>query len=268
MGDTSARLRLRERLYLLDYAILALAFASLLVFLLDLTSTLPREEALALRVVDLALVAVYAVIFVVKWSIAPVPSVWVRRHALLALGMLPLTIPLLVPERYFIVVQVFILFLRVGKALDRAFGAHILGGLVERYRYMLVEELTDPLLLRLAAVLEDAVVGRDYAAAMGRRLDERRELVEAAVARAIAASPKLSRLSRFGPVQSFIDETTHEIVDAAHAALTGPELNVLIRESLQEAFAELKQNIAEKKWQRRGVGVKDVAMGVIGTSAP
>lgn len=260
---TARRFTLRAKLHLVDYTILGLAAASLGVFLLHVGSALTGIEAAALMYVDIALIALYGALFCVKWTLAPEPARWFRTHAFWLLGMLPLTQPVLVPERYYIVVQVLVLVLRTGKALDRAFGAHILSGLFDRYRWMVVEELTEPLLMRLAVLLEESLTSRDYAAAIGKRLDERRDLVESAVARAIAASPKLTLVSRFGPAQRLIDDTTREVVDAAHAALTGPEINALIREGLHDAFTELKQGIAERKWQRKGVGVTEVARSVI-----
>jgi hypothetical protein len=260
---TGRRLQLREQLHLVDYAILFLAFLSLLVFVLDRTDKLTGGDITTLRTIDLVLVALYGAAFAFKWIVAERRLRWLRRNALNALGAFPLTFPLFFPEKYFIVVQVIIVILRTGEALDRAFGARVLRGLFDRYQYMVVEELTDPLLMRLAIVLEDAVTSRDYAAAIGKRLDERRDLVEAAVKRAIHASPKLSRISEFGPVSNWIDETTEEMVDALHAALTGPELNTIIREGLQDAFAELKQGIAEKKWRERGVGVAEVGRGLV-----
>lgn len=261
-----SRLALRANLHLVDYVILGLAFLSLLVFLLDRTPGLPASEERLLRVADLGLVVLYGGAFLTKWVLAERPLRWLRSNAVNALGALPITLNVLsfvVAERYFVVVQVVIVVLRFGEALDRAFGARVLQGLFERYRSMLVEELSQPLLMRLAIVLEEAVVSRDYAAAIGKRLDERRDLIEAAVGRAIAASPKLSRVSRFGPVERWIDETTQEIVDAAHAALTGPEINTLIREGLRDAFGELRGGIAARKWQGKGVGVTDVARGVV-----
>lgn len=261
-----SRLVLRENLHLVDYAILGLAFTSFLVFLLDRTA-LPAEEVAALRWVDIGLVALYGGAFGTKWVLADDPVRWLRRNALNALGVLPLTVNLFEPviaDRYYIVVQFVIVVLRAGEALDRAFGARVLHGLFERYRSMVVEELTDPLLMRLAIALEESVVGRDYAAAIGRRVEERRDLMRAAVARGIQASPKLTRLYAFGPVQRKVDETTEELVDALAAALTSPEVNQLIREGLQDAFAELKDNIRERKWQEKGVGVSDVAAGVVG----
>lgn len=258
-----AKLRLRDNLYLVDYGILGLALTSVVVFLLyQADDKLTGVEFTALRWVDVALVTLYAAAFATKWLIAEQPLRWLRKNALNVIGVLPLTVPLFLPERYFLVVQLVIVILRAGEALDRAFGARVLRGLFDRYQYMLVEELTEPILMRLAVVLEDTVTSRDYANAMGKKLDERRDLVEAAVQRAIAASPKLSRLSQFGPVDRYIKETTEELVDAAHAALTGPEVNTIIRESLQEAFSELKDGIRQRKWTGKGVGVGDLARAV------
>jgi len=213
--------------------------------------------------VDVGIAVAYASAFVVKWVLADSWWRWIKRNWWYAFGAFPVTFPFLVPDRFFVIVQVIVVILRTGEALDRAFGAHVLRGLFARYQYMLVEELTDPLLMRLAIVLEDAVTSRDYAAAIGKRLDERRDLVEAAAKRAILASPKLQRLNSFGPVERWIDETTGELVDAAAAALTGPEINEIIRLGLADAFAELKQGIAEKKWRGKGVGMADVARGVV-----
>lgn len=261
------RLALRDNLHLVDYGILGLAFTSLLLFVVDRTGALPGEERRILAIVDLVLVALYGGAFATKWVLADDPARWLRRNAIHALGVLPLTVnvfPFLIADRYYVAVQIIVVVLRAGEALDRAFGARVLQGLFERYRSMVVEELTDPLLMRLAIVLEEAVVGRDYAAAIGRRLDERRDLVRAAVLRGIEASPKLSKLYAIGPVQRKVDETTEELVDALAMALTSPEVNQLIREGLQDAFAELKQNIADQKWREKGVGVKDLARGVMG----
>lgn len=259
----AARLRLRDNLYFVDIAILILAFTSLMVFLLDRTNALPADEQNGLRVVDLVLVGLYGAAFLFKVMVVEAPARWLRRYWIYALGVFPLTIPILVPTRFFIVVQVIILILRTGEAIDRAFGARVLRGLFERYRYMLIEELTDPLLMRLAIVLEDSMVNRDYAAAIGKRLDERRDLIEKAVDRAIASSPKLQRITSFGVVDRWVDETREEMVDALTAMLTGPELNQIIREGLQDAFGELKSGIAARKWQSKGVGLRDVATAVV-----
>ena len=261
MDPARSRLVLRGHLHPLDWTLIVLACASVLLFLAHRLGSLAGLDQGMVRTVDYVMSGAYAVVFVAKWIMAREHTVWLRRHIALAPGILPLTVSIL-PDPWFFIGQLSVLGMRGGKALDRAFGQHVAAALSERYKSMIVEELTEPLLMRLAVLLEDSVTSRDYAAAIGKRLDERRDLVEAAVARAISASPKLSRVTRFGPVHRFVDETTKEVVDAAHAALTGPEINTLIREAFHDAFAELKSGIEERKWRRKGVGLSDVAHGI------
>ncbi|HVM44562.1 MAG TPA: hypothetical protein VM582_01405, partial [Candidatus Thermoplasmatota archaeon] len=219
----------------LDRAIIALAFASVLVFTLHVTGVL---GGLALTALDVAVVAAYAVIFLLKGLLDERPARWFARHIWLAVALLPLTVPVLVAQPYFLVVQIVILLARAAKAIDRALHLHVVAGHSERYRARLAEEVSQPLLMNLANALEEAVVGRDFAGALGRSLHERRDLVEAAVRHGIESNPRLARVARFGPVQRWVDETTADVVDAAHAALASPQTNILLQEAFRDAFRE------------------------------
>lgn len=246
----------------LDRLIVGLGFASVFVFTLSAVGGLTAAVRGALTILDLAVVAAYAVAFLTKGLLDEHPGRWFRRHAWLALALMPLTIPLLVAHPYFLLVQVAVLMARGAKALDRALHLRVVAGLHERYKARLLEEISEPLLMNIADSLEEALVSRDLAGALGGRLRERRELVESAVRRGIESSPRLARVTRLAPVQRWVDDTTREVVDAAQAALTSPETNALLRESLRDAFREIKAGIAEPKWPRRGMGVAEAARRV------
>lgn len=239
----------------LDRAILVLAGVSVLVFGLVVTGALSGELGPIVHAVDLFVVAAYAIIFALKGLLDEEPARWFRRHAWLALALMPLSIPILVAQPYFLAVQLTVLIVRVAKALDRALHLHVVAGLSQRYRARVAEEFTQPMLLNLASALEEALVARDYATVLGDRLHARRDLIEAAVRRGVDASPTLSKLSRFAPVSRMVDETTREIVDAAHATLASPETNELLHEAVRDAFRELKAGIAEPKWSHKGIGL-------------
>lgn len=252
----------------LDRAIVGLAFASVLVFALALVGV---AHPLALTILDISIVAAYALIFAAKGLLDEQPARWFRRHVWLALALLPLTVPVLIVQPYFILVQVVILLARSAKAIDRALHLRVVAGLSERYRARLAEEVSQPLLLNLANALEEALVSRDFGAVFGARLAERRDLVEAAVRRGIASNPRLSRFASFPPVQRFVDETTRDVVEAAHAALASPETTELMREAFRDAFRELKVGIAEPKWPHKGIGPREAAHRVAvatGLTAP
>lgn len=243
----------------LDRTIVGLAFASVLVFALSAAGGLVGTLRGALTVIDLLIVAAYACAFFLKGVLDEDPWRWFRRHAWLALALLPLTVPILIAQPWFLLVQVVVLLTRGAKAIDRALHLRVVAGLQERYRARAVEEITQPLLLNLANALEEALVARDFAGAMGASLHQRRDLVESAVRRGIEANPRLSRLSRLPPVQRWIDDATHDVVDAAHAALASPETNALLHEALRDAFRELRAGIEEPKWPRKGIGLGEAA---------
>lgn len=249
----------RDRSRPLDVALIVLAFASVLVFTLHVSGTLDATSLRVLVWVDLAIVGAYLLIFLAKGLLDERPARWFLRHAWLAVGLMPLTIPVLLAGPWFLLLQVAIVLLRAAKAIDRALHLHVVSGLSEHYRAKAVEELTQPLLMDLARQIEETLTSRDYAAAMARRLHDRRDLVEAAVRRGLEASPRLSRLASFPPVRRWIDDTTREAVDAAHAALSGPEVNALVREAFHDAFAELRKSLAEPKWPHRGVDLREAA---------
>jgi len=243
----------------LDRLIVGLGFASVFVFTLSAVGGLTASMRGALTVLDLAVVAAYAVAFLAKGLLDERPGRWFRRHAWLALALMPLTIPILVSHPWFLLVQVAILTTRGAKAIDRALHLRVVAGLQERYRARVMEEVSQPLLLNLATALEEALVARDLAGAMGASLHQRRDLVEAAVRRGVEASPRLSRVARLPPVQRWVDHVTHDVVDAAHAALVSPETKALLEGSVRDAFRELRAGIEEPKWPHRGIGLGEAA---------
>lgn len=243
----------------LDRAIVALGFASVLVFALAATAALAGPMRGALVAVDLAIVVAYALAFLAKGLLDENPARWFRRHAWLAVALLPLTVPILVAQPWFLLVQVVVVLVRAAKALDRALHLRVMSGLTERYRARVMEEVTQPLLLHLADALEESLVARDYAKTLGASLASRRELLEGAIHRGLASNPRLSRLSRLPPVARFVDDTTRDVVDAAQQALASEETNALVRSAVRDAFRELRAGIAEPKWPHKGIGLGEAA---------
>jgi len=56
-----------------------------------------------------------------------------------------------------------------------------------------------------------------------------------------------------------VDDTTSDVVDAAHAALVSPQMDAVLRESFRDAFRELKAGIEQPKWTQKGIGVAEAA---------
>ncbi len=257
------RLARRRDLLIFDYALLALAAVSVFIGVVAFTPGLADFEAEALRYLDYFSIFVFGLLVVGKLARSDNPVRFARQNWFAIMGLLPLTTPLFVADHFWIPVQIIVVASRVSVALDRAFGERVLSGVFARYKAMIVEELTDPILDRLLAIIQQALVRGRYLESLGESLDERRPLIRESVRKSLAASPKMSRLSSLGPVKRYIDETVEEAVDAAVVALTSEEMNKLVSESLDQALADFRGTIQDRAWRKTGYGISDVASGLI-----
>ena len=252
----------REGLLWLDSALLALAFLSLLILIVDRVIPLAGDEARALRWVDYAAILLFGLGFLGKLLSARNPVNHLLRNWYEAIAFLPLTVDILGLGRWFLLLQVAIVFTRFSEALDRAFGERILNRMFDRYKAMLVEELTTPLLVRLVVIIQNALVKGRYMESLGKNLDRRRPEIHAIVLKAVEANPKVARLHRIPRVKEAVSDAVEGVVDSAVASLTSEEMNRLISESLHEVFEDLKQEINKREWKERGVGVGQVTTGL------
>ncbi len=259
--EPSRRVRRRDIL-LFDYALLILAAGSAVIGVIAFSPGLEPLEKGAIRYVDYAAIILFGFFFAAKLVRSGKPIAFAKENWFGLAGLLPLTEPLLIPDRFWIVVQIIIVTSRVSVALDRALGERVLLGVFARYKAMIVEELTDPILDRLLAIIQQALVRGRYLESLGQSLDERRPLIRESVRKSIEASPKLSKLSTLGPVKRYIDSTIEEAVDAAVVALTSEEMNRLVAESLDRALADFRGTVQDRAWRKKGYGFTDVASGI------
>lgn len=267
MAASKPRLVLRRDLVFLDYVFLFLGLMSLIIWGLDFSRSLEPDEVVVLRWTDYATIAVFGVVFLGKLLAADFPLRYLKAHWFAIFGFFPLTNPLFIPPRFYIVVQILIVVSRFGQAIDRAFGAHVLKQVFARYRAAVVEELTDPLLDRLLFVIQINLVRGRYAASIGEGIDRRRAEVRMSVEKAIMASPKLTTITKIPGAEEAIHNAVQEGIDAAVAALKSDELNRAIQETLNEAFEDLRKSVRERSWKEQGVGLGDVATGLMKGSA-
>lgn len=256
------RLALKENLLLVDVAALALAFASFVIYVAFRTIAFEPDEVTLLRYVDYAAIVLFALFFVGKGLVSENPARYARTHFFDVFGLLPITSPLFGFDRWWGFVGVLIVLARASAALDRAFGERVLARVMHRYRAALVEELTEPILIRLLTIIREALQQGRYTASMGATLEERRNEMHAVVKRSIEASPKLTFLRNLPGMEHKIDEAVDELVTSAVTALTSDEMNRLVADALARAISDLEKKVAEPTWKGKGLGMLDVAKGL------
>lgn len=256
------RIARRERLIILDYALLSLAFLSLFIFLVAHIIALGEAERTVLRWVDYAAIMLFGLGFLARLISAESTLRYLARSWFEALAFLPITVDVFGLGRWFFILQIAIVLARFSEALDRTFGERVFHRMFARYKAMLVEELTDPILLRLATSIQGVLHRGRLMESLGRNLDKRRPEIHAAVLKAVEANPKVRRLYAIPMVQDRVREAVEGAVDSAVASLTSEEMHRLVSESLYEVFEDLKADIVRKHWKDEGVGVGDVTHGL------
>ncbi|MBI4392273.1 MAG: hypothetical protein HY556_00545 [Euryarchaeota archaeon] len=152
---------------------------------------------------------------------------------------------------------------RFGQALDRAFGVRVGHAIYSRYKAVIVEDLTEPILDRMFHVLQVNLRGGRYAESVGRGIDSSRGQIHAAVTRAMKASPNLSTVSRISGMESLIHTVVDEALTATVATLVSDEINVAIQRSVDQTFEDLRKNVRDPKWKEVGVGLGDVGRAFV-----
>lgn len=257
-----AELARKARFLPIDLAALLLAAASLVVLVAERTVTLQPGEELYLTYLDYAAVVLFAVLFVAKGLVSGSPAGYLKGHWFDAIGVLPLTQPLFGLDRWWGVIGFLIVLARASAALDRAFGERVLLRVFDRYRAMLVEELTEPILVRLLVILRDALTRGRYMASIGASIEEKRADVHEVVRKAVAASPKMTFITHLPGVDRKLQEAVDEAVTSAVTALTSEEMNRIVRDAIDRALRDLETEIAKPHWKERGLTLTDVARGL------
>lgn len=249
-------------LLVLDLAVLGLALASAILLVASVTVAPTADETTWVRSIDYAAVGVFGLLLVGKALASGAPLRYTRHHWFDVIGLLPVTHPVFGLDRWWTLIAVLIVLARASAALDRAFGERVLFAVFARYRAAIVEELSEPILIRLLVIIREALAKGSYMESIGKRVDARRPEIHDVVRRAVASSPKLTLAAKLPGADRFVRETVDEAVTAAVVALTSEELNSIVREALTGAIADLELKVAEPSWKERGYSIGDVARGL------
>lgn len=230
-----------------DAFMVILAAVDVVALLLRRELELPEPWADLIVRLDWALVAFFAGEFVVSLARSGEPGRFVRANWYDLVGLVPLPVAFLRVFRLLRVPHILIWGSRFPSRAEREFGGAYAVALFRRYEPVIVEDLTDPVLIRLLDVLRQALARGRYAQAIGEGLDQRRDRLRESVLRALQQKPAL-RLALAAPgAKAAVAAIEDELVDIFVAMLTDPELDAVIKESMDDALRELQTRIAEKE---------------------
>lgn len=145
------------------------------------------------------------------------------------------------------IVQAFSRFLR---ATNMTFGETVTKGFFDKYRRIIVAELTTPIMVAGITVTQELVIRMKFLDSVGKAIDEQRPQIHAAVLESL----KRNRVPDQFIAQPMVEKLTHQVEEAVVNVivdtLTGPELNTLTQKMIVDVMENFKKQLTSPEGKR------------------
>lgn len=138
------------------------------------------------------------------------------------------------------IVQAFSRFLR---AANMTFGETVMKRVFDKYRRIIVMELTTPIMIAGITVTQEVVVRMKFLESAGKALDEKRPEVHAAVLEALNKNKATQAFLTTAIAEKVVADVEKAVMDAVVDTLTGPELNQLVQQLVVEVMENFKEQL-------------------------
>ncbi len=131
---------------------------------------------------------------------------------------------------------------------NRDWSYALVRGLIMHYRNVLLEEITDPIIMTSLNVIEGPLSRAQHAKAIGHSIDERREKIHAIVLDSVSNTKGLKTFARTRYGQDIIRTVTASTLETTIHTLESEELNDVISDSIREILDEVRSKVRQKSY--------------------
>ncbi|HUR68497.1 MAG TPA: ion transporter [Candidatus Thermoplasmatota archaeon] len=170
------------------------------------------------------------------------------------------------------IVQAFSRFLR---ATNMTFGETVTKGFFDKYRRIIVAELTTPIMVAGITLTQELVIRMKFLESVGKAIDEQRPQIHQAVVEAMRQNRVPDQIIAQPVVDKITLQVEKAVVDNIVATLTGPELNALTQKMIVDVMENFKQQLQSpegrallKQMGDAPPGQKDLPKPKLATEAP
>lgn len=207
---------------------------------------------------DYVICGIFAVEFLHRWRRSGMGARFLRTYWYEVLGMIPLSHPAF---RSFRLIRIVIIFVRLGRAADRAFGDRATAFFVTRFADTIVDVIRRPVTVAVLDEVIAVIQTGNYTRHVAAAIDENRAELDALVLDLIKqdqATGKLKYVPFHDDIVRLVADTVFRI---AEGALDDPRVHELISDAIRESATELRANVRlqvhdDVKRQVEKVGVR------------
>lgn len=138
------------------------------------------------------------------------------------------------------IVQAFSRFLR---ATNMTFGETVTKRFFDKYRRIIVAELTTPIMVAGITVTQELVIRMKFLDSVGKAIDEQRPQIHAAVLESLKRNKVPDQLIAQPLVEKLTHQVEEAVVNVIVDTLTGPELNALTQKMIVDVMENFKKQL-------------------------
>lgn len=239
-----------------DYVLLTLAILDVLMLLARdvYGGFLTETHVRIIYFIDLGIVGIFAIEFLSEFVRAKRRFQYVQAHWYNLVGLVPIAS---VTFRAFRLVRIFHIWVvkRYPPEGKATWTTALVRGIILHYRNVLLEEITDPIVLTSVGVIEGPLVRSKFAARIGATIDERRDHMHKVVEDAVRSTRGVSNILNFGYGRKLVHNITDQVLDTTVETLNSAELNEVISESIRDVLDEIRDRVREKDYKVEGGSV-------------
>lgn len=235
------RTRLRQ-LTVVDIAMIVLALVSVVLLLYADYGNVDDKTYERLRIVDIAICAVFAVEFIWRWRREGWRRSFFWRNWFEILGMIPLSYPAL---RSFRLLRVVVVVARLARLTDRAAGAPLSDRILSKVLSPVVEQIKHPITLAVLEEVSEVLRAGQYNHNVARALEENRDELRAMILEKIKEDRRMGRLSILPFHDRVIEASTDTSMRVILAVLEDARTEELINDVLRENILQIRHDVRE-----------------------
>ncbi|MDX1610966.1 MAG: hypothetical protein R3185_01270 [Candidatus Thermoplasmatota archaeon] len=214
---------------------------------------LPKLVDQGIVAVDIFLVVIFAIDFLTEMSRANNKVAYARNHWYELVGLVPVAQWSFRAFRLVRALRMYVVTHFPPEVYeDRSWHAALVRGVIGHYKGVLLEEITDPIVMQSINVIEGPLTRARFAATVGDSLQERRENIHAVVDRALTETRGVGPLLSTRAGRRVVREVTAEVLDQVILTLRSDELNEVIAASIEDIMEELRERVREKEYRMAG----------------
>jgi hypothetical protein len=203
--------------------------------------------------IDLAIVALFAIEFLVELKRAEKKVLYIVSHWYDVVGLVPLSNWWLRSFRLIRLLRIYVVKnFPAETEPGRTWIQALVRGVIGHYKDVLLEEITDPIIIASLDTIQPPLVRARFADTLGQTLEERRDQLRYVVEEAVSNARGIGPLMKVPKGREIVGGITDSALDAIIQTLKSDEINQVISEAIRDVFEEVRERVAEKEYALQG----------------